>query len=157
MMAQVYLGLGSNIGKRVAHLNEAIARLNAHDNITVTRESSIIETEPYGNINQDKFLNMCIEIETNLTPVSLLETVLDIEQQMGRIRIVDWGPRNIDIDILLYEDLEIALEDLEIPHAEMHKRLFVLEPLAEIAPNREHPTMGVTIKTLLQQLQNEDS
>lgn len=156
-MAQVYLGLGSNIGKRVAHLNEAIARLNAHDNITVTRESSIIETEPYGNINQDKFLNMCIEIETNLTPVSLLETVLDIEQQMGRIRIVDWGPRNIDIDILLYEDLEIALEDLEIPHAEMHKRLFVLEPLAEIAPNREHPTMGVTIKTLLQQLQNEDS
>lgn len=156
-MAQVYLGLGSNIGKRVAHLNEAIARLNAHDNITVTRESSIIETEPYGNINQDKFLNMCIEIETNLTPVSLLETVLDIEQQMGRIRIVDWGPRNIDIDILLYEDLEIALEDLEIPHAEMHKRLFVLEPLAEIAPNREHPTMGVTIKTLMQQLQNEDS
>lgn len=154
-MARVYLGLGSNIGNRVAHLDEAIARINAHNNITVTRQSSIIETEPYGNVDQDKFMNMCVEIDTDLSPVALLETVLEIEQQMGRERIIDWGPRNIDIDILIYEDLEINLDDLQIPHAEMHKRMFVLEPLAEIAANVVHPTFGVSIKTLKQQLQDE--
>ncbi len=155
MMARVYLGLGSNIGNRVAHLDEAIARINAHNNITVTRQSNIIETEPYGNVDQDKFMNMCVEIDTDLSPVALLETVLEIEQQMGRERIIDWGPRNIDIDILIYEDLEINLDDLQIPHAEMHKRMFVLEPLAEIAANVVHPTFGVSIKTLKQQLQDE--
>lgn len=155
MMARVYLGLGSNIGNRVAHLDEAIARMNAHNNITVTRQSNIIETEPYGNVDQDKFMNMCVEIDTDLSPVALLETVLEIEQQMGRERIIDWGPRNIDIDILIYEDLEINLDDLQIPHAEMHKRMFVLEPLAEIAANVVHPTFGVSIKTLKQQLQDE--
>lgn len=154
-MARVYLGLGSNIGNRVAHLDEAIARINAHNNITVTRQSNIIETEPYGNVDQDKFMNMCVEIDTDLSPVALLETVLEIEQQMGRERIIDWGPRNIDIDILIYEDLEINLDDLQIPHAEMHKRMFVLEPLAEIAANVVHPTFDVSIKTLKQQLQDE--
>lgn len=155
-MARVYLGLGSNIGNRVAHLDEAIARMNAHNNITVTHQSSIIETEPYGHVEQDNFMNMCVEIDTDLSPVALLETVLEIEQQMGRVRIIDWGPRNIDIDILIYEDLEINLDDLQIPHAEMHKRLFVLEPLAEIAANVVHPTLGVSIKTLKQQLQDEN-
>lgn len=154
-MARVYLGLGSNIGNRVAHLDEAIARINAHNNITVTRQSNIIETEPYGNVDQDKFMNMCVEIDTDLSPVALLETVLEIEQQMGRERIIDWGPRNIDIDILIYEDLEINLDDLQIPHAEMHKRMFVLEPLAEIAANVVHPTFDVSIKTLKQKLQDE--
>lgn len=154
-MARVYLGLGSNIGNRVAHLDEAIARINAHNNITVTRQSNIIETEPYGNVDQDKFMNMCVEIDTDLSPVALLETVLEIEQQMGRERIIDWGPRNIDIDILIYEDLEINLDDLQIPHAEMHKRMFVLEPLAEIAANVVHPTFDMSIKTLKQQLQDE--
>lgn len=153
-MARVFLGLGSNIGERVANLDEAIARLDAHKNISVIKRSSIIETEPYGNVDQDKFMNMCVEIETDLTPVTLLETVLKVEQDMGRTRIIDWGPRNIDIDILLYEDLEINLVDLDIPHAEMHKRLFVLEPLAEIAPDVIHPTSGLTIKALKKKLQN---
>lgn len=153
-MAHVYLGLGSNIGNRVAHLDEAIERMNAHNNITVTRQSSVIETEPYGNVEQDKFMNMCVEIETNLSPVALLETVLEIEQEMGRVRTIDWGPRNIDIDILIYEDLEISLDDLKIPHAEMHKRLFVLEPLAEIAPGVIHPKFGVTVKSLKEKLQD---
>ena len=153
-MARVFLGLGSNIGERVANLDEAIARLDAHKNISVIKRSSIIETEPYGNVDQDKFMNMCVEIETDLTPVTLLETVLKVEQDMGRTRIIDWGPRNIDIDILLYEDLEINLVDLDIPHAEMHKRLFVLEPLAEIAPDVVHPTSGLTIKSLKKKLQN---
>lgn len=153
-MVRVFLGLGSNIGERVANLDEAIARLDAHKNISVIKRSSIIETEPYGNVDQDKFMNMCVEIETDLTPVTLLETVLKVEQDMGRTRIIDWGPRNIDIDILLYEDLEINLVDLDIPHAEMHKRLFVLEPLAEIAPDVIHPTSGLTIKALKKKLQN---
>lgn len=155
-MAQVFLGLGSNIGKRLENLNEAIDRLDKHENISVISQSSIIETEPYGNVEQNKFMNMCVEIETNLSPVSLLDAVLDIEQQMGRVRLVTWGPRNIDIDILLYEDLEIELQDLQIPHAEMHKRLFVLEPLSEIAPNANHPVFNETVKSLKRTLEQAE-
>ncbi|MFC3899433.1 2-amino-4-hydroxy-6-hydroxymethyldihydropteridine diphosphokinase [Aliicoccus persicus] len=155
-MAQVFLGLGSNIGNRVGNLDEAIEKLDSHENISVVRQSSIIETEPYGHVEQDKFMNMCIEINTNLSPVSLLDAVLDIEQQMGRVRIETWGPRNIDIDILLYEDLEIDLQDLQIPHGELQKRMFVLEPLAEIAPNFIHPVFKESIKTLKQRLEQSE-
>ncbi|HJE19575.1 MAG TPA: 2-amino-4-hydroxy-6-hydroxymethyldihydropteridine diphosphokinase [Aliicoccus persicus] len=155
-MAQVFLGLGSNIGNRVGNLDEAIEKLDAHEKISVVKQSSIIETEPYGHVEQDKFMNMCIEINTNLSPVSLLDTVLDIEQQMGRVRIETWGPRNIDIDILLYEDLEIDLPDLQIPHGELQKRMFVLEPLAEIAPNVMHPVFKESIKTLKQKLEQSE-
>lgn len=152
-MANVYLGLGSNLGDRKENLEKSIAALNNFDDITVTKRSSILETEPYGKTDQPEFMNMCVEIETRLSPLSLLETVLGIEHSLGRVREEVWGPRIIDIDILLYEDLELELDDLSIPHKEMHLRSFVLEPLSEIAPNAKHPTSGKLVIELKEDLE----
>lgn len=155
-MANVYLGLGSNLGDREENLEKAIDALSGFDEIEVTNRSSILETEPYGKTDQPEFLNMCVEIDTRMSPLSLLETVLGIEHSLGRVREEVWGPRIIDIDILLYEDLELELDDLSIPHKELHKRSFVLEPLSEIAPNVKHPTMDKTVIELREDLERGD-
>lgn len=155
-MANVYLGLGSNLGDREENLEKAINALNDFDEINVTNRSRVLETEPYGKTDQPEFMNMCVEIETRMSPLSLLETVLGIEHSLGRVREEVWGPRIIDIDILLYEDLELELDDLSIPHKEMHKRSFVLEPLAEIAPHMKHPTLDKTVLELKEDLERGD-
>lgn len=152
-MANVYLGLGSNLGDREENLEKAIDALDEFDEINVTNRSRVFETEPYGKTDQPEFMNMCVEIETRMSPLSLLETVLGIEHSLGRVREEVWGPRIIDIDILLYEDLELELDDLSIPHKEMHKRSFVLEPLAEIAPHMKHPTLDKTVLELKEDLE----
>lgn len=152
-MANVYLGLGSNLGDREENLEKAIDALDDFDEINVTNRSRVFETEPYGKTDQPEFMNMCVEIETRMSPLSLLETVLGIEHSLGRVREEVWGPRIIDIDILLYEDLELELDDLSIPHKEMHKRSFVLEPLAEIAPHMKHPTLDKTVLELKEDLE----
>ncbi|CAM4297134.1 2-amino-4-hydroxy-6-hydroxymethyldihydropteridine diphosphokinase [Lacicoccus alkaliphilus] len=155
-MANVYLGMGSNLGDREENLESAIDALNSFDEIEVTKRSSVLETAPYGKTDQPEFLNMCVEIDTRMSPLTLLETVLGIEHSLGRIREEVWGPRIIDIDILLYEDLEIELDDLSIPHKEMQKRSFVLEPLAEIAPHVKHPKLGKTVVELKEDLERGD-
>ena len=152
-MANVYLGLGSNLGDRKENLEKAIEALNNFEEIEVTNRSSILETEPYGKTDQPKFMNMCVEIKTRMSPLSLLETVLGIEHSLGRVREEVWGPRIIDIDILLYEDLELELDDLSIPHKEMHLRSFVLEPLSEIAPAVKHPTLDKLVIELKEELE----
>lgn len=156
-MAIAYLGLGSNIGNREESLNNAIAKLSEVPGIQVTKISSRYETKPYGKTDQPDFMNMAVEVDTNLTPLDLLETVLGIEHELGRVRTEVWGPRSIDIDVLLYEDLELKLADLKVPHPEMHLRSFVIDPMNEIAPKREHPTLKMTVEKIKEQLDKSQS
>lgn len=147
-----YLGLGSNMGDRESYLDMAIDELNKDRYTKVTKVSDFIETEPYGGVEQDDFLNGCLEIETLREPEELLELVNSIERDAGRKRIIHWGPRTLDIDILLFDDLVYDSEDLHIPHAEMHKRAFVLQPLSAIAGYKRHPLLGSTVDEMASKL-----
>jgi 2-amino-4-hydroxy-6-hydroxymethyldihydropteridine diphosphokinase len=145
VLKTVYLSLGSNLGDREALLNEAIERLEAAGVRTV-RRSSIHETEPQDLREQPWFLNMAVEVETDLAPTQLLRAIQKIEAAMGRERTVPKGPRTIDIDILFYAGQVIATPDLEIPHPRLTQRAFVLDPLCEIAPDLRHPVSGKTMR-----------
>jgi len=150
-----YLSLGSNLGNRERYLREAL-RLLASDGLSVTRVSSIYETAPRDLLEQPAFLNLAAKIETSLSPDELLGRICIVEEELGRQRTVPKGPRTIDIDILLYGDLRLATEDLTIPHPSMHLRRFVLEPLAELAPELALPGSGHTIAALLEQVQDQE-
>ena len=154
-MAIAYLGLGSNVGDRKDNLKQAINKISEVTGIEVTKISSRYETKPYGKTDQPDFINMAIEIDTNLSPLDLLGTVLAIEHELGRVTTEVWGPRTIDIDILLYEDLELDLADLKVPHPEMHLRSFVIDPMDEIASKREHPKLHISIGKIKENLDNE--
>jgi len=130
----ILIALGSNIGDRERNINTAIIALGNHNNIQIEKSSSLYETKPVGVTMQPDFLNGVISIITPLSPLELLAVCLNVECQMGRIRDKRWGPRNIDIDILMYHDLMIEDEVLQIPHPRLHERCFVLVPLQEIAP-----------------------
>jgi 2-amino-4-hydroxy-6-hydroxymethyldihydropteridine diphosphokinase len=147
-MKTAYLGLGTNLGEREANLAEARARL-ACDRLTVTRVSSIWETEPREMTGQPWFLNQVVEIETSLFPRQLFQRAKRIEREMGRKPSRPKGPRLIDIDILLYGNAIVTARELEIPHPRLAERRFVLEPLAELAPGLRHPAGGQPIKDLL--------
>lgn len=149
---KAYLSIGSNINDKEAYLNQAIDELYNDDNCRVTAVSNFLETAPYGPVEQDNFLNGCIEIETLYSPRELLQKVNNIEAEAGRTREVHWGPRTLDIDIILYGDEIVGDSDLLIPHIEMHKRLFVLEPLNQIAPYAIHPVYKKTVSQLLEAL-----
>ena len=151
-MTVAYLGLGSNIGNRERHLDEALLALNRHEHIAVVRVSNYTESVPEGGPEQGDFLNAAIQIQTDLTPHELLNACLDIEEQMGRKRIEQWGPRLIDIDIELYAEDVVDDEELTIPHPMMHKRRFVLEPLCQIASDVRHPILDKTARELLIEL-----
>lgn len=153
----VYLGLGSNLGDKEGYLDYAVDQLGKDDYIKVNKVSSYIVTKPYGNVEQDDFLNGCIEIETLYSPQELLEIINDIEQGAGRKRVIHWGPRTLDIDILLYDREIIMEENLKIPHAEMARRSFVLEPLCEIAPFAYHPGYNKTIIELFDILKEKEN
>lgn len=152
-MKTAYLSLGSNLGDRAAFLNQALHRLEAAG-VHVARGSSIHETEPQDFREQPWFLNMAVEVETNLTPRELLAAIQKIEAEMGRRRIIPKGPRTIDIDILFYENLILKAPELEIPHARLTQRHFVLDPLSEIAPNFRHPVTNQTVRDLRMSLQH---
>lgn len=147
-----YIALGSNMGDRESYLNNAVKALDTVKGCSVKKVSRFIETPPYGVTDQDDFLNGCLELRTLLPPGELLEELHRIEKQAGRERIVRWGPRTLDMDIIFYDDLIIEDAKLCIPHVEMHKRKFVLEPLCEIAPYKRHPVYGNTVWEMNQDL-----
>lgn len=131
----IILGLGSNLGDREKNILKAITRLSSQGDIFVDKVSSIYQTEPVGLKEQPQFLNAVVSITTSLTPGKLLERCLEIEKMMGRIRTQKWGPRVIDIDIIIYNDVVLCTDELYLPHPRMHERNFVLIPLAEITKN----------------------
>ena len=146
----VYLSLGSNLGDRQVQLQDALAKLAAVGRVVAT--SSFYETEPVEFTQQPWFLNCAIALETNKTPEQLMAAILRIEEEMGRRRVQKKGPRSIDIDILLFGDTIINHPELTIPHPAIQQRRFVLEPLAEIAPELLHPVLKKTIGELLDSL-----
>ena len=141
-MVKAYLGLGRNIGNRELQLHD-------YQGIQVTQVSHIYETEPVGYTNQPKFLNLCIEIETELNPQSLLKCCLTTEQQLHRKREIRWGPRTLDIDILLFGDQIIEQDNLSVPHPRMKERSFVLIPLNDIATKQREPISNKSIGQLV--------
>lgn len=154
---KAYLSIGSNIGDKEGYLDFAIDRLNSLPDTKVTAVSDFITTEPYGNVEQDEFLNGALEVETLKMPEELLETVLSIEAEAGRERLVHWGPRTLDIDVLFYDREIINAGNLIIPHMEIPKRRFVLEPLATIAPYYIHPVYNKSVLTMLEILEENEN
>ncbi len=147
-----YLGLGTNLGDRQENLAQAVKALDAGPDLTVLRTSGIYETAPWGLTGQPDFLNLVAEVSTTLSPHQLLDYVKELEKELGRERSPRFGPRLIDVDILLYGDRVIEEPDLHIPHASLHLRAFALVPLAELAPNSVHPVLGLNIAQLANQV-----
>jgi 2-amino-4-hydroxy-6-hydroxymethyldihydropteridine diphosphokinase len=146
---KVYIGLGSNVGERRAFLSDAVRQLNVLPGTVVHRVSSIYETEPVGFKDQEDFLNLAVELGTSLEPMELLNATKQIERRIGRRDEARWHPREIDIDILLYDQLIFRSARLFIPHREMLNRKFVLVPLSEIAGSAIHPTEKMEVQALL--------
>jgi 2-amino-4-hydroxy-6-hydroxymethyldihydropteridine diphosphokinase len=153
-MSQIYLSLGTNLGDRRQNLQEAVRRLGAE--MKVTAVSPVYETEPWGETDQPQFLNICLAATTTQEPRQLLTSLKQIEQDLGREESYRWGPRLIDIDIIFYDDVVVAEEGLNIPHARMAERVFVLAPLADIAPDRMDPTTGKTVVEMLNAIYRTD-
>ena len=151
-MAVVYIGIGSNLGDREGNCAGAVARLEAAG-LLITKRSSVIETKAWGKTDQPDFINLVAEADTSLGPHELLRGLLGIEDEMGRERTTKWGPRIIDLDILLYDDLCLETENLIVPHPLMQERDFVLRPMAEIAPAKIHPMLRKTMAELLEELE----
>lgn len=148
-----YIALGSNMGDKRAYLDFGVEGLRRTKGCQISAVSDYLATEPYGVTDQDEFLNGAMKIRTLLTPFELLKRLHEIEQEAGRERIIRWGPRTLDLDILLYDDLILDDEELHIPHIEMYKRDFVLKPLCQIAPYVRHPIYNRTVQELLEALE----
>ena len=152
-LVRAYVGLGANLGDREATIRRAVELVGELDGVAVVGVSSLRETEPWGPVEQPRYLNGAVAVETDLPPRELLEALLDVERRLGRARDDEerWGPRTIDLDLLLYGDLVLDDTGLDVPHPRLHERKFALEPLAELAPDALVPGRG-TVAELLRAL-----
>jgi 2-amino-4-hydroxy-6-hydroxymethyldihydropteridine diphosphokinase len=139
---RAFVGLGANLGDREGTIREALRLLDAHEDVTVAAVSTLRETDPVGVVDQPRFLNGAAALDTDLSPRALLDLLLDVERDLGRVRAERWGPRTIDLDLLLYGLAVVDEPGLTLPHPRLHERRFVLEPLAELAPGLEVPGHG---------------
>jgi 2-amino-4-hydroxy-6-hydroxymethyldihydropteridine diphosphokinase len=151
-MRTAFVGIGSNLGEREINLGRALELLSAEDGIEVSAVSEIRETEPVGPVEQGPFLNGAARLETSLAPRELLERLLAVENRLGRVRTERWGPRTIDLDLLLYGNERIDEPGRTVPHPRLHERRFVLEPLADLDPTLEIPAKG-SVSALLAELE----
>lgn len=149
---RVFISIGSNIGEKKENIKEAIGKISKLNTTEIIKEATLIETEPWGYEEQDTFVNGMIEIKTLLSPEELMKDLLKIELEMKRERVIKWGPRIIDLDIIMFDDLVTDNELVTIPHPRMEEREFVLEPLAEIAPNVIHPVLKKRVFKLLEEV-----
>lgn len=151
----VYLGLGSNVGDREEYIEQAVFLLGKIKGVEILRRSSNYETEAVGGPDQPQFINAAVSLRTTLTPHKLIEELHTIENALGREREVEWGPRTIDIDILLFGDVILSEDELQIPHPLLHERLFVLQPLKEIAAHVLHPVLEKSIEDIYEEAKAE--
>ncbi|ACQ52905.1 2-amino-4-hydroxy-6-hydroxymethyldihydropteridine diphosphokinase [Clostridium botulinum] len=150
-MHTAYVAFGSNIGEKENYIRKALEKIEERK-MKIIKVSPIYETEPYGVLDQDSFLNGVVKIETNLTPEDLIGELLNIEKQLDRVRERRWGPRTIDLDIIFYDNLIINEKDLVIPHKDMENREFVLKPLCDIDENFIHPVLKKSVRELYDRL-----
>lgn len=147
-----YIAIGSNMGNKQEYIENAFTQIKEHSLLNITKLSEIITTKPYGGVEQDDFRNGVMEIRTLLPPEELLVFLHEIEQNAGRERLVRWGPRTLDLDIIFYDDLVYDSDTLTIPHPDVQNRDFVLLPMKEIAPYKRHPLSGKTVSQMLEEL-----
>ena len=152
MWHKAYIAFGSNLGDKEGQIHEAIEKLNHHPECRVKKVSSLIVTKPYGGVEQEDFVNGVLELETLLEPLELLKLLNQLEKEAHRERLVHWGPRTLDLDILFYDNEVIDHEKLHIPHIDIANREFVLAPMCEIAPWHRHPLTHLTMEEMLEKL-----
>ena len=148
----IYIGIGANLGDREKTLQKATGILDAKPKITVVAASAVYETVPVGVVEQPHFLNAVLQVHTSLSARSLLNCLLAIERDFGRVRETRWGPRTLDLDILLYGDAIINQPGLQVPHPHLHEREFVLVPLCDLKPDLKHPVLDQSIQFLTESL-----
>ncbi len=151
-MTDAYIGIGSNVGDRGAHMVAARDALANLPGTQLTGQSRVYETDPVGPVDQGAFLNAAVRVATALDPRQLLASMLDIEREAGRERRERWGPRTLDLDLLLYGEEVVTADELTVPHPLMHERPFVLRPLCDIDPDVVHPVIGMRVEGLLDAL-----
>ena len=153
-MNKAYLGLGTNMGDKQAYLKEACKIISDNPNINIVKISKVYKTKAWGYTNQDDFLNICIEVDTNLSPEELLEVCHEVENKLNRVRVIRWGPRTIDVDILFFNNIISTDENLTLPHPRIKERAFVLIPLMDL--NKELSIDNKTISYYLSNLEKEE-